>query len=293
VDLRLLRSFRAVVDAGTVNAAASYLHISQPALSRQLQQLERQVSVRLFERERGRLMLTAAGRAFLSAADDVLAAAENARSLADALAAGRLERIRMAAPTTTLTDVIAPFLATLDVSDPLITVREATYSQALSALRSERDLAVITAPPPRQFASVTVASLPVWAYVSPSHRLAAETSITLTDLAREPLVLLHDHFRARTLVDERLASAGLSPLDVIECDHPQVAQALAASGRGVAVLSDDPRFDLVPLRILIDGGADLQLTLHAAWNRQHHAATQLASVAERLALFCQQRYKTI
>lgn len=289
MDLRLLRSFRSVVDAGTVSAAASRLHVSQPALSRQLQQLERHVGVRLFERDRGRLIPTPAGLAFLEAADNVLTAAENARSLADALAAGHLKRVRMAAPTTTLTDVIAPFLAELSTSDPLITVTEATYAEALAGLRSDRDLAVITAPPPKQLSGLVLASLPVWAYVRAGHRLADRQSLTLDDLAREPLVLLSQQFRARAIIDEALTSAGLSPEEVIECEHPQVAQALAAGGRGVAVLSDDPRFGLIPLRILT-GSAHLQLSLHAAWNRHHHAAPQLGALAERLAMFCQQRY---
>ena len=94
---------------------------------------------------------------------------------------------------------------------------------------------------------------------------------------------------ARLLLDEGLVAAGVAAPELLECSNPQVAQALAAAGRGVAVLSDDPRFDLVPLRIRTADG-DLTLTLHAAWDGRHHAAGELARLADRLAAFCEQRY---
>ena len=56
-----------------------------------------------------------------------------------------------------------------------------------------------------------------------------------------------------------------------------------------AVLSDDPRFDLVPLHIATPTGP-LVLTLHAAWDGGHHAADELARLAGRLRDFCAQRY---
>lgn len=292
MDLRLLTAFRAVVSAGSVSAAADVLLVSQPALSRQLQQLERQTGVRLFDRQRGRLQLTAAGHAFLVATEDVLAAAENARSLADSLAAGRLTRIRMSAPTTTLTDVIAPFLSTLGRRDPLITVTEAAGPDEVRRLGSDRDLAILTTPPPRRFDSRRVASLPVWAHVQPNHRLVSTShQITIDNLAEETLLLLPDGTRARTLIDDAFAAADLSPAEVVECEHPQVAQGLAAAGFGVAVLSDDARFDLTPLEIAVGPRrTPLMLSLFAAWDPRHHAAAELATLSKRLQVFCEQRY---
>jgi len=284
MDLRLLTSFRAVVDQGSVSAAAAVLMVGQPALSRQIQQLEREIGVRLFVREKGRLRLTAAGRTFLESVDEVLTAAENARSLAVSLAMGRLERVRMVAPTTTLTDVLAPFLATLQPSDPLITVTEAQYAQAIRELGSRADLAIVTSPPPRNLRSERVAVLPIWAYVPRDHPCAAAGELSVSDLAQHPLVLLDSTFRPRTLLDEALVVAGQAPPEIVECSHPQVAQALAAAGRGVAVVSDDPRFGLVPLRITTER-RHLEITLHAAWDPHHHAAAKLGELVDRLADF--------
>jgi DNA-binding transcriptional LysR family regulator len=289
MDLRLLRTFRLVAETGSVSAAAEALLVTQPALSRQLQQLERQLGVTLFDRDKGRLRLTAAGQKFLDATVEVLTSAEAARSLAESLAAGRLTRVRMAAPTTTLTDVLAPFLATLQPEDPLITVEESPYADAISGLRSRLDLAVVTAPPPRHLATRQVAVLPVWGYVNRSHPLAGAGEVSIRQLAGHRLVLLDTSARPRRLVDEAFIEAHLAAPELIECSNPQVAQALAAAGRGVAVVSDDPRFGLEQLHIRGRHGR-LTLTLHAAWDPHHHAAAELDEVARRLSAFCIERY---
>jgi DNA-binding transcriptional LysR family regulator len=134
-----------------------------------------------------------------------------------------------------------------------------------------------------------VAVLPVWAYVNATHPLAADSEIAVERLVDDRLILLDSTFRPRVLVDEALIEAGLSAREVVECRNPQVAQALAAAGRGIAVVSDDPRFDLVPLHIRSQHGL-LTLTLHAAWDPRHHAATELQRLAVRLRDFCVARY---
>ncbi|EON25524.1 MULTISPECIES: LysR family transcriptional regulator [Nocardioides] len=292
MELRLLETFRAVARLGTISAAATELLTSQPALSRQIQQLERDLGLALFTRAGRRLELTAAGRRFLAAADSVVAAVDGATSLASSLAAGQLTRVRMAAPTTTLSDVLAPFLAELSPDDPLITVEESTYSQALAAVGTRVDMAILTAPPPRELASLLVAELPVWAYVCADHRLADRAQVALEDLAAERLILLDQSARPRRLLDDAMIAAGLAQHEPIECAHPQVAQALAAARRGVAVLSDDPRFDLVPVAIQTPGGR-LTINLHAAWDHQHHAAAELRTLADRLRSFCAGRYANV
>ena len=74
MDLRLLSTFRTVAELGSVSAASRRTLVGQPALTRQLQQLERQVGLALFSREGGRLVLTPGGARFLAAAVEVLEA---------------------------------------------------------------------------------------------------------------------------------------------------------------------------------------------------------------------------
>ncbi|MEB3372139.1 LysR family transcriptional regulator [Saccharopolyspora mangrovi] len=293
MELRIMRYFVAVAEAGTVSEAARRVHVTQPALSRQIRMLERELRVTLFDRRDGRLELSAAGREFLPVVRDVLQRATAATAAAESLAAGRLVHLAIAASPTTLTDVVAPFLATFGPEDPLPTVQEAGGSEALDRLRRGADLAVVTQRPPNPWSTRTLAVLPLWAYVPPEHPWVDRDSVGLDELAAQPLVVLDPTFRPRQLLDQALADQQLALADHVECGNAQVAQALAAAGRGVAVVSDDPRFDLHALRISRRARPDLSITLHAAWDSDHHAADALSEMADRIAVFCRTRYGAV
>jgi DNA-binding transcriptional LysR family regulator len=289
MELRTLGYFVAVAESGSVSAAATVVHVTQPAISRQLRQLESELGIELFTRTGGRLHLTAAGRQFLPHARDVLRRADGARAAARSYAAGRLERLTIAAPTTTLTDVIAPFLATLAADDPMPTVFESDPSEAYAALRHGADLAIVTETPQPTLATRALASLPVWAYVPQDHPWSGRDAVPLAELVTETVLALTPSFRPRQILDAALVRLGVVPGRIVDCSNPQVAQALAAAGRGVAVVSDDARFDLSPVRIVGPGGP-LLIHLFAAWEPGHHAAAALSVLAERLGAFCVERY---
>lgn len=289
MELRTLRYFLATVDSGSVSAASDVVHVSQPSLSRQLRQLEKSLSVDLFARQGGRLSLSAAGRQFLPIARDLVARADSAELAAETIAAGKLERITIAAPTTTLTDVIAPFLATLGADDPLPTVFESEPSQDQSRLFQGADLAIMTEAPRRPLNSLALAVLPIWAYVPADHRWASEDQISLKALVEETVIVMTAQFKPRAILSRALDDAQVSMGESLECSNAQVAQALAATGRGVAVVSDDPRFGLHPLRIMTSRGP-LSIRLYAAWDASHHAVETLEDLSHRLRMFCGERY---
>jgi DNA-binding transcriptional LysR family regulator len=289
MELRTLGYFVAVAETGSVSAAADIVHVTQPAISRQIRQLENELGIELFARSGGRLRLSAAGRQFLSHARDVLRQADGARNAARSYAAGRLDRVTIAAPTTTLTDVIAPFLATLGPDDPMPTVIESDPPEAYDALRHGADLAIATVPPPTRLASAALAVLPLWAYVRVDHEWHDRGSVTLKELAAQTLLVLTPGFKPRQILDHAMERARVSASTLVDCSNPQVAQALAAAGRGVAVVSDDPRFGLHPLEIAGRDGP-LRIELFAAWEPGHHAAATLDELAARLREFCVERY---
>lgn len=162
MELRHLRYLVAVADSGTVSRAAERLHITQPGLSRQLRQLEQDLGVDVFERSAGRLTLTSAGRALVPLARDLLGQVEAFRVAATFHADGRLDRLTVGAPTVTLTDVVAPFIATLGDDDPTTDVLGTDGSSSVGALGHGADLAIGTARPSQPFRSRPLAVLPVW-----------------------------------------------------------------------------------------------------------------------------------
>ena len=292
MQLRHVEYFVATADAGSVSGAAARVHVTQPALSRQLRQLEHDLGVTLFDRSAGRLTLSRTGDALLPAARRLLAAADDLADAARFHAWGRLERLTIAAPTVTLTDVVSPFVATMSPEDPVVDVRGADGLDVAQMLRGGADLAIGTRRPPEPYAALELAVLPVWAYVAATDPWATRGRIGLDELLERPLVLLPSTYTAREALDAALAAHGSSYASVVEAGNGTIAQALAAAGRGVAVVSDDPRFDLVPLGIDLDEGA-LSIQLVAGWDARGVAAATLAGIAERLGAWVLDRYGTV
>jgi len=95
MELRHLRYFIAVAELRSVRAASEHLHVTQPAISRQIQDLEEAIGAALFERTPRGLKLTPAGVAYLDEARDILARVDAANRLAHRIASGVQGRLRI------------------------------------------------------------------------------------------------------------------------------------------------------------------------------------------------------
>lgn len=290
VDHRLFQYFAAVAQEGTVSAAAETLHITQPALSRQIKQLETKLGFQLFRRKGNRLVLTSEGRQFLTVARELLQVHTHAEHIAETLAAGSLRSISIGAPPTTLIDIVAPFVATFTKADPVPHASELNVGPELAQRASGYDLIVVPQRPSGGLEALPLASLPVWAYVPPNHRWRHNESVELSSLCTEDLILVPPRLKSRQVLDAAMHLADVAPLGTVEVTQGRLAQALAAAGRGVAVLSDDAYFDLHPLKIIDHRGHTLRFHLYAAWRRDHHASTTLREIAARVRDFCHLRY---
>lgn len=289
MELRTLRYLLAVAHAGSVTAAAAAVHITQPSLSRQLRQLERDLGITLFTREQGPMRLSAAGLQFLPLAQRLVAQADEAMAAAATIAAGRMQQLTIAAPGTTLTDVVAPFLATLHPDDPLPAVQEEIPASVYDTLLHGVDLAIGATPAPPTLSTRALADLPVFAYVPSTHPWAERSSVPIDELVTAHLLVQSRDFHPRRALDHAVAAARVGYDDLHEFGTAEVAQAVAASGKGVAVVSDDPRFGLHPLIIECPDGP-VRISLWAAWRPDHHGAATIADIAQRLHQFCLTRY---
>ena len=132
MDLKRLRTFVVVAEQGTVSSAAKTLRITQPALSRQLQDLQAEFGVRLFDHVRRRLRLTAEGaelvptcRSLLSQADNVL---EHARSLAH----GDSGELNVGASPHMIASVFPGFLRQFAAKYPRVRVKTVEQDRLIS-----------------------------------------------------------------------------------------------------------------------------------------------------------------
>jgi DNA-binding transcriptional LysR family regulator len=289
VELRHLRYFLATVEDGSVSGAAARLHVTQPGLSRQLRQLEQELGVELFERTGGRLVPSRTGRALVPLARDLVERAAAFKVAATFHAHGRIEKLTIGAPTVTLTDVISPFIATLEPDDPTAGVLAADGLTPVETLQRGADLAIGTVRPQPPYRSRALAVLPVWAYVPAHHPWAGRGRVSLAELLGQPLIGLPAAFTARQSLEAAVAEVGATYGSLVEAANGTVAQALSAAGRGIAVASDDARFGLAPLAVDL-GDRLLSIRLVAVWDSRHAAATTVEGFARRLGGFVRSRY---
>ncbi|MGW7574567.1 LysR family transcriptional regulator [Streptomyces sp. NPDC054765] len=288
MGIRRFRYFLAVVQSGTVTGAAERLHVAQPAVSRQLRHLETELGLALFDRIGPRLRLTSAGRQFVAVAEDLVSRADRIDSVAQHMARGGLSHVVVAAAQTTINEVLAPFVATLTRDDPFLSVREVPADQIQTTVREQADLGIAAGPAyDPMLAWRPLTDVPLRAYVAPTHRWATHgrRTITIAELVTEKLLLLTREHPARAVLDEAVSTAGLTYTHVTESSNARMCEALAASGFGVGVVTDLPRFGGHPLLIDTAGPTTLRLQLRACWPPHHYAAEALTAVLDRLAEF--------
>jgi DNA-binding transcriptional LysR family regulator len=244
MELRHLRYFVAVADTGAFSRAATRLHITQPALWRQVHALETELGVRLFERAGRSVRLTGEGEGLLRRSRELLSAAEQLGQHAHALRGGDVGTLRVGASPQAIQTILAPFLARYLSARPQVEVHLIEEGGArLPALveRGDVDLALATL---RGGEDLTRRLLtPVWvlAAVSPGHRLRRRATVDVTELQNEPLLLLRQGFGKREIFDGACRVARVRPKVVLEAGDPQSLIALAEAGRGVAVVPSTVR----------------------------------------------------
>jgi DNA-binding transcriptional LysR family regulator len=189
IDLRVMRYVIAVADAGSFEAAAERLHMTQPPLSRQIRDVERQLGVELFQRRPTRL--TDAGRIFVESAREVLAAAE--RTVERTRSAGRAESgtVRVGCTVTAAFDEMPKLAELMRDEHPAVRVdaREQWDSEITSSIESgELDVVVGRyVPTPSSWLRTTLRRDHFAVVVGAGHPLARRDTVSLSELRGEKL----------------------------------------------------------------------------------------------------------
>lgn len=291
MDLRLLRYFAAVCEHGTVHGAADAVRVAQPSLSRQIRRLEQDLGFSLFDRTPRGLVPTAAGRAFLPIAQDLLTRSVRAASTARSIARGDGDDLTVASATTTVTDIVAPFVVAQGPTGPISNAVEALPENVYGLFADgDADFAVGTRVPPADFRSRVLGYAYLWAQVHPEHPLADAGSIALERLVDEPLIVMSRAHGVRQMFDSAVTQAGLAYTPHTETESSALALALAAAGRGVCILSDDSRYSLRTLPIVEPGGTSLRITLYGVWDEKHFARNRIEQCLDELSVFIAELY---
>jgi DNA-binding transcriptional LysR family regulator len=242
LELRHLRSFVAVADELHFGRAAARLPLAQPALSRQVQHVERVVGVPLLHRTSREVRLTPAGRAFLDEARAALGQAERAAEAARRVARGEVGRLAVsfidAAVYGALPQAVAQFCDAYPGVE--LSLIERRIPEQLALVAERRVDVGIVHPPVRDDALATevIAREPLVVALPAAHPLAARPAVVLGDLAGERVVQFPRAINPE-LYDDTIAlcrHAGFSPRLVQEASPKQTIVALVSAGLGVALL---------------------------------------------------------
>src|SRR5215470_9140909 len=208
MHLRQARAFVTVAELGTVSKAAVRLRIAQPALSRQIIDLEQELGLRLFDRVGRRLLLTGEGEQLLAGCRVLLNCASAVTEQAELLRHGDRGVLKIAGSPQHIESVLAQFLLRYAKRYPNVHVKisEGTGSEILTLLqRGEihlgQNLLHAVKLDERQFGSLPLGSVELLAACHPSTQLGKHRSIEIAHLAEFPLLLMDSGFGFRRAFD--------------------------------------------------------------------------------------------
>jgi DNA-binding transcriptional LysR family regulator len=247
VELRHLRYFVAVAEMENVSRAALKLHVSQPALSRQIRDLEDEIGFGLLERTAKSVRLTEAGRSFLNDARALLQQADDAVKKARAVASAEPSELHIGYSPTPFAEILPRTLRAFQQAMPNVHVRLHDWSN--NAIRDglhdgRLQLGLIV--PPTKASSMRdlryeeLFHQRVCVAVAPQHRFARRRAIPLTEVAAEPFIGLtrEDYPNYYDYLSNIFSKVKQKPRVIEEHDSMSGIMSAVEAGTGVAIGAD-------------------------------------------------------
>lgn len=239
-DLGDLQAMVAVVDKGGFRAAASALHLSQPALSRRIAKLEEALNVQLFERTTRRVALTLVGREFFAKAVEILDNVERSLHKISDISLTHFGQVTIACVPSVAHNFLPPVLQRFNAALPGIRIRvadEGAHEVLNLVARGDADFGV-------NFLGAGHAGIDFEPIIReqfvmacrPGHPLAARATVSWADINRYPYMTVAKSSGNRKVLDEAMAPVEQRPQSYIEVRHVSTLLELVAAGLGIAVV---------------------------------------------------------
>lgn len=241
MELQQLEYFRVVARTEHVTQAAEELAITQPALSRAMSRLERDLGVALFDHRGRSVKLNRYGQAFLKHVERALGVLEEGRrelvDLSDRDAGVIAFGFAHALGISVVPDLIASFRQQHPRARFQL-LQNASHIILDELEAGDVDLALVSPVPPTtdRIETLELASEELFLVVPHDHRLAKRTSVRLSELRDDTFVCLREGYGLRTLTDHFCEQAGFTPKIAFEGEEIATLRALVAVGLGVAII---------------------------------------------------------
>lgn len=240
ITVRQLEVLDAMSREGSVTAAAKALHLTQPAVSMQLRQMEELLELSLFEPVGRGLQITEPGRELAFLATDLLLRLDDFSRAARELHGVRRGRVRLGVVSTAkyfVPRLLAQFLK----SHPGLDLKLNVFNreQVIEQLQSYTvDLGIMGRPPEGgKLVGTPFAPNPLAIVAAPTHRLSLRNEIAPEDLANEPFIVREPGSGTRIAMNRFFADVGVSVDPVMETDSNETIKQSVMAGIGIGMLS--------------------------------------------------------
>ncbi|MBD3887431.1 LysR family transcriptional regulator [Phormidium tenue FACHB-886] len=244
MELHDLRYFVAVAEDLHFGRAAERLHMTQPALSRQIQALEAELDVQLFQRTKRSVQLTIAGQTFFEEARQILRRTEQAIQTTKRVARGEVGQLRLSFTASALRSVIPEIVRVFRARYPdvqLTMSERCTHEQVAAFHNHQVDVGFLYLPVDEKLLMLQPIVEEVWIVALPKgHHLANQKHLTLSTLTNEAFIL-HPRHEGTAFYDQiiRLCEqAGFYPNVVQEVETSQTRVGLVAAGMGITFVPE-------------------------------------------------------
>jgi DNA-binding transcriptional LysR family regulator len=276
MELKHLRTFSTVAELGSVSKAALQLRVAQPALSRQIIDLEKELGLKLFDRIGRRLLLTREGEQLVENCRRVLGQVVGIAEQARIFHGGQAGSLKIGASPLIMESVLPTFLSRYAKTFPRVEVKLVEVvgrDQLIMLQRGEIDIGIGllgAAQVDQRFANHQLATVEILAACHPLLELARKTTVEIATLGRYPLLLPDSSYAFRKLFDAACRLAEIEPTVFVESRAPHALIALAEAGHGVAIIQTivpTSRYKVRIVRVTQDR-KPMRLPMAAIWDRR-------------------------
>lgn len=240
INVRHLAVFRAVMKTGSVSAAARLLAVSQPAVTKTLQQIEWEVGVPLFRRIKGRLQPTPESILLLPKVDQVFGAVEEVERLAAEIGGGHVGQVSIATATTLAASIVASAVAEYRARRPqaLVRVRALATRQVVEEVANNQvDIGLTDAATVEgTLRTEELCRAHIGCVVARGHRLARKRLIQLGDLKGENIITFFEETLIGLQIRQRLSALDMSSVIPLSTNQSLIACVMASKGLGVGLI---------------------------------------------------------
>jgi DNA-binding transcriptional LysR family regulator len=298
VDLRQLRGMLAIIEKGSVGKAAEALHVSQPALTKSIRRLEKELAVELFKRDARGMRPTIYAENLRAYAQSACNGLAQAASLMRALKNGQEGVISVAAPETITSKLFPEVIAILAERRPLLQIQVFSHSEFLysALLRGQYDLVV--SPLYNEIPQVGLAKR--WLFddhlavvVSRQHPLAKVKSVTPEMLQKCTWVVSDGNTVHRRRVERYFGDAGLDlPYIAVESRSPAVLKEIIMRTHYVGLLSSmevESELNQKLLRAIEIQSSVMARPVGLVWREDYTFPPAILTFVEILEVVCRRR----